>query len=108
MPGMASSSCPSELGAPEQRKLIDGVSLACFAGEAILMQLRIGISAILFLAAMGSQAPARENDTYIVCVNKCFNWCDAHNSTQKSRSSCYGRCVAYWLKNASDAALIHS
>ena len=72
------------------------------------MQLRIGISAILFLAAMGSQAPARENDTYIVGVNKCFNWCDAHNSTQKSRSSCYGRCVAYWLKNASDAALIHS
>jgi hypothetical protein len=66
------------------------------------------IPALLLLAVSVSQATALEKDTYVIGVGKCFNWCDSHNSTQKSRSACYGRCAAYWLRNASDSSTIHS
>ena len=29
----------------------------------------------------------------------CYDWCDAHNKTQKSRLICYGNCTNYYVKH---------
>jgi hypothetical protein len=46
---------------------------------------------------------AREKITTSQGELQCYNWCDAHNKTDKSRNICYNNCSAYWSKNGSDA-----
>jgi hypothetical protein len=46
---------------------------------------------------------AKERQTVNDGWNACVKWCDDHNKTDNSRSTCYKNCEKYWKCNGSDS-----
>ena len=67
-----------------------------------LIMLRVLITIIFISCGLVSHASAARKDPDLNALERCIEWCKAHNKTDASRKKCGAQCFNYWNTPRSD------